>query len=63
MAAGDGGSQVQFTKAEEQRDKDGWSHLDSERDLGMEFKLIERVEPEEAKRIEKEADAAGEAAK
>ena len=52
-------AQVQFTRAEEQLDKgSGWSPLDTDRDLDMEFELIKRVEPEQASGIESDADKA-----
>jgi hypothetical protein len=56
--------QVQFMKAEEQKkEKGGYYDADIERDLGMEWKLIKKVAPDKAKKIESEADSAGENAR
>jgi len=64
MPASDDKAQVQFTRAEEQHDKGGgWSSVDTERDLDMEFELIKRVEPDQASHIETDADVAKEKAK
>lgn len=59
MSAADDKAQLQFTRAEEQHDKGGgWSPLDTERDLDMEFELIKRVEPDQASGIETDAEKA-----
>jgi hypothetical protein len=64
IAVDDGSCRVQFTRAEEQKTKDGkWQQLDTDRDLGMEYKLIEKVDPDRAQGIETEADAAGDKAR
>jgi hypothetical protein len=64
MPASDDRAQVQFTRSEEQHEKSGgWSPLDTERDLDLEFELIKRVEPEQASHIETDADQAKEKAK
>jgi uncharacterized protein YceK len=64
LPASEDKAQVQFTRAEEQHDKGGgWSPLDTERDMDMEFELIKRVEPDQASVIETEADKAKEQAK
>lgn len=64
IAIDDGHCQVQFMKAEQQKKKDGgWHSPDIERDLGMEWKLIEQVSPERASKIKKDADSAGEKAR
>jgi uncharacterized lipoprotein len=59
MSASDNKAQVQFTRSEEQHAKGGgWSPVDTERDLDMEYELIKRVEPSEASSIETAADQA-----
>jgi hypothetical protein len=64
IAVDDATCRVQFTRAEEQKTKDGkWEGLDTDRDLGMEYKLIQKVDPDRAKGIESEADSEGEKAK
>ena len=64
IAVDDKSCRVQFTRAEEQKTKDGkWESLDTDRDLGMEYKLIQKVDPDRAHGIEAEADAQGEKAK
>jgi hypothetical protein len=64
IAVDDNSCRVQFTRAEEQKTKDGkWEHLDTDRDLGMEYKLIKKVDPDRAHGIESEADQKGEQAK
>lgn len=63
MPAGDDKAQVQFTRSEEQREKrGGWSPLDTDRDLDMEYELIKRVEPDQASAIEADANQAKEKA-
>jgi hypothetical protein len=55
---------VEFMKADQQKNKDGgWYDPDTERDLGMEWKLIKKVSPDKAKAIEKDADAKGDKAR
>jgi uncharacterized lipoprotein len=51
---------VMFTKMEGQ---DGFKQNDSTRDTGMEWDLIQKVEPERATAIKADADKRGEAAK
>lgn len=64
IAVDDGHCQVQFMKAEEQKNKDGgWHEADIERDLGMEWKLIQKIAPDKASKIEAEADKAGDSAR
>lgn len=56
--------QVQFLKSEEQRSNDGGYYPpDTKRDLGMEWKLLKKVAPDQAQAIEAEADAEAEKAK
>jgi hypothetical protein len=63
IAIDDTHCQVQFTKAEEQKnEKGGWYEADIERDLGMEWKLIQKAAPDNAKKIKADADSAGEKA-
>jgi len=58
----DAHSRVQFTRAVETQRSGGWDNDGAERDLEIEFDLIERVEPGAASQINKEADAKGEKA-
>jgi hypothetical protein len=59
MPASDDKAQVQFTRAEQQQDRGGgWSPLDTDRDLDMEYELLKRVEPDQASLIETDADQA-----
>jgi hypothetical protein len=59
----EGSCRVQFTKDEQYKTDSGWSSSDPERDLGMEWKLIKKVDPDGARKIEADADAKGDAAK
>ena len=55
----DGHCKVQFTKMETEKDMSPIS----ERDMGTEWELIQKVEPERATEIKAEADKRAEAAK
>ncbi len=64
FAVDDDHCQVQFMKAEERKNKDGgWHNADIERDLGMEWKLIQKVAPDKASKIKADAESAGEKAR
>ena len=59
-AVDDGHCRVMFTRMEGQ---DGFKENDSTRDVGTEWELIQKIEPERATAIKTEADKRGEAAK
>jgi len=63
IAVGDDKCQVQFMKAEQSRIDKTWTDPDTERDLELEQRLIEKVEPSVYKQMTAEADAEAEKAK
>lgn len=54
---------VQFLKDEQSNSGGNWSSLGTERDLGLEWELLRKVSPEDATKIEAEAEAEGERAR
>jgi hypothetical protein len=54
---------VQFTKATEFQEGGNWGSQQSERDLGLEFDLIKKADPDAYAQIEAEGDKRAEAAK
>lgn len=54
---------VQFTRATQFRSGSTWGSMQTERDLGMEFDLIKRADPDAFAAIEAEGDRRAEAAK
>lgn len=63
MDARDGGHQVEIEVEVTRKDADGKETTSRERDWDLEWKLLERVDPDTAKKIQEEADAKGEKAK
>lgn len=60
----EGTCRVQFTLDEQYKSSDGgWGDSRTKRDIDLEWKLLKQVDPEAARKIESEADAAGEQAK
>ncbi len=58
-----GGHQVEIETEVTRKDADGKEKTSRERDWDLEWKLLERVDPDTAKKIQDEADAKGEKAK
>lgn len=58
-----GGHQVEIEIERKQKDAEGNEKLVRERDWNLEWKLLERIEPETAKQIQAEAEAKGDKAK
>lgn len=56
-------SRVEFTKNEQDRYDGEWKDSGTERDVGLEWKLLQKVDPDAARKIEAEADAEGEKAR
>jgi len=61
--ARDGGHKVEIELERTQKDAEGNEKLVRERDWELEWKLLERVEPDTASRVEREAAAKGDKAK
>ncbi|HVI00620.1 MAG TPA: hypothetical protein VM869_18005 [Enhygromyxa sp.] len=61
--ARDGGHRVEIEVERTQKDAEGKEKLVRERDWELEWKLLERMEPDTASRIESEAQAKGDKAK
>jgi hypothetical protein len=63
LDARDGGHRVEIEVERTQKDAEGKDKLVRERDWELEWKLLERVDPDTASRIDSEAKAKGEKAK
>jgi hypothetical protein len=59
----DASCRIEFMRHEQSLRNGNWEDDGTDRDLGLEWKLIEKASPDAAKKIEADADAAGEKAR